>query len=396
MTELSTSDSNSPRPIESTDSPAGNVAGIGPGEIFNWGDEEGERKGRSSEDDVPINAPRNRFLAVAEALGWWFGALLVHLIAGASMAIILIVFNLISGKARPTDIMNPDSMMYITAGEMILFVLAAMMAVSVRYWGRTFSELNFSRPNSRHLWMVIGGTLPLTICVSTFSIPIQIGWNYLCEAIPVLKIFDSMNTMEVINDMAKTTSLLSMIFVIAILPAIGEELIFRGAVGRVLIANLGLWGGVLLTSFLFGWLHIHPVHALAVMPLGLAMHLVYLWSRSFWLPMLLHFINNTWAAISAQGPAIDPMRQGVPMRSIDGLLIAVSVFAVVATVIAFWQSRVRLFDSENREIDESRFPVRVSPGLHRQSFPMEPKYWRSAVFGMALCHLIVVVELLRL
>lgn len=72
MTELSTSDSNSPRPIESTDSPAGNVVGIGHGEIFNWGDEEGERKGRSSEDDVPINAPRNRFLAVAEALGWWF------------------------------------------------------------------------------------------------------------------------------------------------------------------------------------------------------------------------------------------------------------------------------------------------------------------------------------
>lgn len=395
LTELSNSEGNLPGPRESTDIPASIIAEIGPAEMIPSLDANSESGIGTSDNGVPMDAPRNKTVAVAEAFGWWFGALLVHFVAGAGMAVALIVFNLISKKPKPADVMNPESMMSITAGEMILFAIAAMLAVSVRYWGRTFSELNFSRPDSRHVWMVIGGTLPLSMCVSACSVPIQMGWTYLGEIIPTLKFFDNMNTMELVKDIAATSSLTSMIFVIAVLPAIGEELIFRGAVGRVLIANLGLTGGVLLTSFLFGWLHIHPVHALAVIPLGLAIHLVYLWSRSFWLPMLLHFLNNSWVLVTAQGPAIDPVRQGASMQWTDGLLMGVSVIAVIALGLSFWQSRVRFFDSEDCEWEEPRFPVRARPGLHRKSSPMNSTYWTTSVISIVLCHLIVLFELLQ-
>ena len=393
MTEHSTSEGHSPGPRESTDKLDGIVSSIVPDEMLRPEEANNGSGSGASSSPLPEDPPRTKVFAVAEALGWWVGALLVHLVAGAGMAVILILINLMSGKANPADIMNPASMMSVTAGEMMLFVIASILAVSVRYWGRTFSELNFRRPDRRHLWMVIGGTLPLSLCVTACSVPVQIGWNYLGDIIPTLKLFDNMNTMEVVKDMATTSSLWSMIFVIALLPAIGEELIFRGAVGRILIANLGLTGGVLLTSFLFGWLHIHPVHALSVMPLGLAIHLVYLWSRSIWLPMLLHFLNNTWASVSAQGSGIDPTRHGDSVQIIDGLLMGVSVVAVIALGIAFRHSRVRLFDAENREWDDSRFPLRVVPGMHRQSLPIQSTYWRTAVISMVLCHLIVLFEL---
>ena len=346
---------------------------------------------------VSDEAAPSWFRGIAEAVGWWFGTLLVHVLAGAFMAIGLIVFNILNGKAKPADIMNSESMLLITAGEMILFVLASILAVSVRYWGRTFRELNFSRPQSRHLWMVIGGTLPLTICVSACSVPVQLGWDALISAIPALKSFDGLNTMEVVKNMAESTSLPVMIFVIALMPAIGEELIFRGAIGRVLISNLGLVGGVLLTSFLFGWLHIHPVHAISVMPLGLAMHVVYLWSRSFWLPMLLHFLNNCWASIAAQSGTVDPVREGVQIGWMDGVNLGVSAVGVIALGIVFWQSRVRLLDADGRDCGNARYPVRVctDEGIRTESSPVPSLYWRLSVVCMVLCHLIVAIDLFR-
>ena len=79
---------------------------------------------------VSDEAAPSWFRGIAEAVGWWFGTLLVHVLAGAFMAIGLIVFNILNGKAKPADIMNSESMLLITAGEMILFVLASILAVS--------------------------------------------------------------------------------------------------------------------------------------------------------------------------------------------------------------------------------------------------------------------------
>jgi len=39
---------------------------------------------------------------------------------------------------------------------------------------------------------------------------------------------------------------------------------------------------MLITSVLFGIMHVNPAQAIGVMPLGLAMHFVYLTTRSFW------------------------------------------------------------------------------------------------------------------
>ena len=165
-----------------------------------------------SPSDVPVDGPRCWYCGIGEALGWWFGTLLVHILAGAAMAIVLIVNNVVSGKAQPADIQDPKSMMILTSGEMILFVLAAILAVSLRFWGQLFKELNFSRPDPRHVWMVIAGTLPLTFCVSVWSMPIQWGWEALCEVFPILKFLDGMNTMELVKGMAETTPLWAMIW----------------------------------------------------------------------------------------------------------------------------------------------------------------------------------------
>lgn len=78
-------------------------------------------------------------------------------------------------------------------------------------------------------------------------------------------------------------------------PAIAEELIFRGIIGRQLIGTWGTIPGVLLTSLFFAAAHVAPAHALGTLPIGILLHWLYLKTKSLWIPILVHFCNNLLA-----------------------------------------------------------------------------------------------------
>jgi membrane protease YdiL (CAAX protease family)/tetratricopeptide (TPR) repeat protein len=80
-----------------------------------------------------------------------------------------------------------------------------------------------------------------------------------------------------------------------LLPAISEEIFFRGYVGRGLVARHGAIGGVLLTSLLFGLVHAEPMHVVFTFCFGLVVHGLFLCSQSIWPPMLMHAIGNVVA-----------------------------------------------------------------------------------------------------
>ena len=85
---------------------------------------------------------------------------------------------------------------------------------------------------------------------------------------------------------------------IAILPAIGEELLFRGILQRYLIEWLkNKHIGVLITSILFSALHLQFFGFFPRLLLGMFFGYLLLWSRNLWLPILAHFINNGVAVI---------------------------------------------------------------------------------------------------
>ncbi len=80
---------------------------------------------------------------------------------------------------------------------------------------------------------------------------------------------------------------------IALLPAIGEELFFRGVLQKLLIGWTGKVNtGVVLTSILFSALHFQFLGFLPRMILGIILGYLYLISGSIWLSMLAHFFNN--------------------------------------------------------------------------------------------------------
>jgi membrane protease YdiL (CAAX protease family) len=88
------------------------------------------------------------------------------------------------------------------------------------------------------------------------------------------------------------------LFMIAIIPAIGEELLFRGALQPLFIRlfkNVHL--GIFITSLLFGMMHLQFFGLLPRVVLGLFMGYYFYYSKSLWVPILMHFVNNGTAVI---------------------------------------------------------------------------------------------------
>ena len=90
------------------------------------------------------------------------------------------------------------------------------------------------------------------------------------------------------------------LIIIALLAAVGEELLFRGVILRLFIEwfkNIHL--AVILSAILFSALHLQFYGFLPRMVLGILFGYIFIWSGSLWIPIVLHFIFNGITVVAA-------------------------------------------------------------------------------------------------
>ncbi len=90
------------------------------------------------------------------------------------------------------------------------------------------------------------------------------------------------------------------IFIIALLPGVAEELLFRGAVQRSFYRmfnnpHVAIWA----SAFIFSAIHVQFFGFFPRMFLGAAFGYIYLWTGSLWYAMFAHFLNNGYAVCQA-------------------------------------------------------------------------------------------------
>lgn len=84
-----------------------------------------------------------------------------------------------------------------------------------------------------------------------------------------------------------------MFVVIAIIPAVGEELVFRGMIQTEMVRavrnpHLGIW----LTAAFFSAFHLQLFGFVPRLLIGAFLGYLYYWSGNLWYPIVAHFLNN--------------------------------------------------------------------------------------------------------
>ncbi len=138
----------------------------------------------------------------------------------------------------------------------------------------------------------------------------------------------------------KTISgLLLNIFMVAFLASIGEELLFRGVLLRILNnwtrnVHLAVW----ISAILFSVFHMQFFGFLPRLVLGVVFGYLLVWSGSLWLPVVAHFINNGAAVVVYyfyyNGSGSTPVEN---FGSIENdILFAVSIIISVGLMFAIY------------------------------------------------------------
>ncbi len=134
------------------------------------------------------------------------------------------------------------------------------------------------------------------------------------------------------------SDLLFNLFMMALVTAIGEELVFRSALQSLLAKLSGRqWVALLLSSLIFSLAHMQFYGLLPRFVLGLFLGYFYFLSGSIWVPITMHFVNNASAVVAFHlhyndftSTSMEQIGKG------GGSSLWYVAFSAVATVALLW------------------------------------------------------------
>lgn len=122
-------------------------------------------------------------------------------------------------------------------------------------------------------------------------------------------------------------------FLLCALPAVCEEIFFRGFCQTSLAARWGNKTAIFLTALLFAALHLNPWHFHLYFLLGLLLGFLYAETNTLWAPVACHFINNLWTFICNLLDFELPLENPFDWR--NGALITCASLALIASLAGF-------------------------------------------------------------
>ena len=119
------------------------------------------------------------------------------------------------------------------------------------------------------------------------------------------------------------------IFSTAIVPAICEEYLFRGAILGLLLP-FGRTAAIIGSSVLFGFMHQNPLQLFYTVFMGVILGYIYVKTKSIWACVLLHFFNNLITVVEDFLPVFTGVEWIVML--VDFLVLAAGAICLVALI----------------------------------------------------------------
>jgi membrane protease YdiL (CAAX protease family) len=113
---------------------------------------------------------------------------------------------------------------------------------------------------------------------------------------PLKKMFEELTKVLIRAD--SPVELLAVILVVAVVPSIVEELLFRGLIQKIFERMMSPVVSAVMAGTIFGLYHLNPFEIVPLIGLGVFFGLLRYRSQSLLLPMSAHFFNNLIAVLA--------------------------------------------------------------------------------------------------
>jgi len=277
------------------------------------------------------------------------------LVLGGGLSIV--AWKIMTGESMlqmQTSLMDPTYVNELrviqTISALFMFFIPALITVW-RLSPKPFSYMGFNTKSSFKTivlgMVVMGATVFLAGALATLNemIPLTEGLKASAKAME-----DSyMRQVAVLSNMNGVVDLVISLFVMALAPAIFEEVFFRAgfqnmmnrATGKTLLS-------IVITSLLFSAIHFSYYGFLARFALGMTMGFLFAYSKNIWIPILAHFLNNAIGVIQIymlhmQGKKIeDSMDDKFP------LWVGLLALVIVVLGLKFYEKSTNQDQEKNR------------------------------------------------
>lgn len=263
----------------------------------------------------------NPNLVVSRVPGTWgsllvlVGFMLIGMAVGNVLAVMILAIYLgadtesvssllIQLFAEPEKIPNGWNALMIMQGTVHFF---SYLLPTLIYWfyieRRTIGDLSTERKPAPYIWV-------LAFVLVLAFIPVNskfIEWNQamdLPDALSGLEKWmrdkeDQLSVMtEFLTSYTSFGQLLVALFVVTVLPALGEEILFRGVIQSKLHLELrNIHVAIWVSAAIFSAIHFQFYGFLPRMMLGALFGYLYYWTGNLWVAILAHFVNNGFVLV---------------------------------------------------------------------------------------------------
>lgn len=174
----------------------------------------------------------------------------------------------------------------ITSSNEIAFLLTPLAYGKIKSYD-TIRGMGFEGRFS--LWAALL-TIPLSVALICLGQPLAEGFIRLVALIG----YDTSAATSIIP--STPGELVATLILVALLPAVAEEYIFRGCIARS-FARKGYVFAVFMSALLFAIMHGSPLQLVHQFLIGVVCAVLFFATRSLWPPIILHFLNNAIALV---------------------------------------------------------------------------------------------------
>ncbi len=254
--------------------------------------------GEDQNNGLPDLKIQPKISPIAAAFIGLFGVFFLYQIVGGLLTLLIFGLDL---KNAPVN-----GMRLLTMAGQILFILLPALVFAKMFYEDVTEIIRFKFPKWEEILLFILGVV-IFIPLSQYYLSVQ---NYLIELWAANSPF--INYAKTLLDkvdaaVGKTYgNLLSahsalgiflVIFVVSVVPAICEEVLFRGFIQRSFEFKIRPVWAAFITAVFFGMFHLYPLEIIPLIALGFFLGYAAYKSDSIFVPMSLHFFNNFVAII---------------------------------------------------------------------------------------------------